>query len=84
MTQSAPISTLLRRYPSVETVLGWHGVETDDLGPGLSLSAVCWLHDLDEAQVMRDLRAAGGWDEDELFVPPDTLDAPDASAAPGC
>ena len=84
LTVSESVSTLLRRCPWAEDVFALYGVDAYAIEGGLSLSGACWLHQLDERRVLRDLYAAGQWtDEPELPTPSLTpSDPPSATDEP--
>ena len=53
------VAHLLRDHPWAAQVLAWHGVRADTLDERWSIATLCLLRGLDEAQLLRDLQAAG-------------------------
>lgn len=61
------VATLTRRHPWAREVLEWHGVDLDTVDATLSLSALCWLKQIDPDRVARDLMVANPDDTDEAL-----------------
>ena len=57
ITAITPVSSLLAEHPGAREVLAWHGVDPGHVDTRMSVSALCWLHRIDEARLLRDLAA---------------------------
>jgi len=57
VTENTRIRRLLRRFPSVEDMLGWYGIEVDNFDSETTVRDVAWSHRLELDDLLGDLQA---------------------------
>ena len=57
VSENTRIRRLLRRFPSVEDMLGWYGIEVDGFDSETTVRDVAWSHRLELDDLLGDLQA---------------------------
>ncbi len=57
VSEQTRIARLMRRFSGVEELIGWYGIDTEDIGAGDTVQELAWAHRVDVDDLIADLQA---------------------------